>query len=366
MAFFYLIVFFASLTITLLLIPRVLFLSLQKRLIDAPDSRKRHKEISSRLGGLTFYPGIMLPICILVCIDCYFTTSLWYLVVTPWFLACQAACFVMYILGISDDIRPIGYRYKFIFQIFAAGLIIISGAWINNLHGFLGIYAIPNAVGIPLTMLFVVLVINAMNLIDGIDGLASGLGIMTAVVFAFIFNGLGLISPAIICVAMAGSLLGFFRYNVFGLRRKRVRIFMGDSGSLLMGVLMAALAAKLINYRLFSDPGISRLNAVVAISMLMLPCFDVARVMIQRVAVSRSPFSPDRNHIHHKIMDLGYSPRCTLFMLLGAEVVIVMINLVLLQSTDSVTVVAFSDLALWIATSIYIDTRLVKRAENKK
>ena len=171
--------FVASALFAVLIIPNILLISYKRRLFDIPDSRKVHKVPVPRLGGLSFLPVILISFCLI-------TAFYYYYIGTPLngfsaekvlcdFLSLMVGSMLLYLVGVRDDLIGVGYRYKFIVQIFAAILLIWPGGWLNSLGGLFGIHTLPAFVGMPLTILAVVYITNAINLIDGIDGLASGL-----------------------------------------------------------------------------------------------------------------------------------------------------------------------------------------------
>ncbi|MBK7122221.1 MAG: undecaprenyl/decaprenyl-phosphate alpha-N-acetylglucosaminyl 1-phosphate transferase [Chitinophagaceae bacterium] len=195
---------------------------------------------------------------------------------------------------------------KFIGQLIAAGIIIkFGGIQLTNLHGFLGIYEIPHITGMLISLFTIIVITNSFNLIDGVDGLAGSLGLMTTLVFGVYFFYAGQLTFAVMAFALAGSTIGFLIYNF-----SPAKIFMGDTGSLLLGLVNAILVIKFINVA--GNPASNfPIEAAPAIgfSILMIPLFDTLRVFGLRILDRRSPFSPDRTHVHHFLLDLGLSHR---------------------------------------------------------
>ena len=293
-------------------IPQILLVAFKKDLFDMPDERKIHKGIVPRLGGIAFTPVI-----------CFYRIAHSGHYYACWRLQAHVACrgadssplngilllFLMYIVGVGDDLVGVRYRAKFVAQILCAVFIIMGGFWINSFHGFLWIDSIPAWLGWPLTVLYIVFVCNALNLIDGIDGLASGLAMTGFIIYGVTFYLLGQYVYAMLSFASLGVLVPFFYYNVFGNPAKRKKIFMGDAGSLTVGLLLSFLSLHLFTAPTLNLEGFYCNSFVVAVSPLIVPCFDVVRVFIGRVRKGNNPFLPDRTHIHHKLLSLGMPSR---------------------------------------------------------
>jgi UDP-N-acetylmuramyl pentapeptide phosphotransferase/UDP-N-acetylglucosamine-1-phosphate transferase len=215
-----------------------------------------------------------------------------------------ASCVVIFFLGLKDDILIISASKKFIGQIIAAGIIIkFGGVHINNMHGFLGIYEIPAFAGTLFTFLTIIVITNSFNLIDGVDGLAGSLGLMTTLTFGTYFYVAGELTFAVMAFSLAGSLISFLIYNF-----SPAKIFMGDTGSLLLGLINSILVIKFINIAGASGASVPVSSSpAIGFAILMIPLFDTLRVFGLRILDRRSPFSPDRNHVHHFLLDLGFS-----------------------------------------------------------
>lgn len=319
-----------SIVLTGVLIPKILLISLRKNLFDIPDSRKIHTSIVPRLGGLAFMPSIFFTIAVLVGVNRLMLTNL----NVPYFMfnpvtLCFGMCALMivYLVGIADDLIGVKYRAKFAAQVTAALFIVSTGMWIHNLDGFLGIYTLPEWVGVPLSILVIVFIMNAINLIDGIDGLASGLSAMAFILYTVVFYVSGQIIYAIACCAILGTLIPFFCYNVFGDARNYKKIFMGDTGSLTTGLLLSFMAFHICNMRI-SHPWQQDMF-VVAFSPLIIPCFDVLRVFGNRILHHHNPFTPDMTHIHHKLLACGLRQRYAMIIILLASLAFTAVNIVL-------------------------------------
>ena len=286
-----------SFIITFFAIPVIIQVAKDKKLFDKPDGRKVHKAVIPTLGGLGIFAGFIMAT--LLGAPQSASSEIQYFV---------AASIVIFFLGIKDDILILSATKKFIGQIIAAGILIkFGGVIINNMHGFLGVYEIPHLASIVLTFLTIIVITNSFNLIDGVDGLAGSIGIVTSFIFGAYFYYTGQISYAIMAFSLTGSLVGFIIYNF-----PPARIFMGDTGSLLVGLINSILVIKFINYASNGQSALQLESATaIGFAVLMLPLFDTLRVFGLRILNRRSPFSPDRNHIHHFLLDLGLSHKAT-------------------------------------------------------
>lgn len=280
-------------TITFLAIPVIIFVAESKKLYDLPDARKIHNSPIPSLGGLGIFAGFIVSCLIII----PFSQA-------PEFQYYFAAAFVIFFLGLKDDILDISPIKKFIGQVLAAFLIIYKGGLqVQSMYGFLGIHDLPPMFSLIFTYLTVIVIINSFNLIDGVDGLAGSLGLMAAVIFGVYFSSLNMLPYAILAFTLAGSLSAFLIFNL-----QPARIFMGDTGSLLLGLVHAILVIKFITVS--NAPGsVAFISAAPAIgfTVLMIPLLDTFRVFGIRILHRRSPFSPDRNHIHHLLLDRGLS-----------------------------------------------------------
>ena len=282
-----------SFLITFFAIPVIIQVAKDKKLFDEPDERKVHKAVIPTLGGLGIFAGFIVAT--LMGVPQGITTDLQYF---------AAASIVIFFLGMKDDILVLSASKKFIGQLIAAGILIkFAGVQITNMHGFLGIYEIPHYASIALSLFTIIVITNSFNLIDGIDGLAGSLGLLTTLVFGTYFFYINQLAYAVMAFALAGSLISFLLYNF-----SPAKIFMGDTGSLLLGLINSILVIKFIN--LAGTPGVNLpLAAAPAIgfAILMIPLFDTLRVFGLRILDRRSPFSPDRTHVHHFLLDIGFS-----------------------------------------------------------
>lgn len=345
-------------------IPQILIVAFKKRLFDFADARKVHSGIVPRLGGIAFVPSILITLSLIVGVrhllvgESGLTTDIDY---TLKIALCLCGLILLYFEGIMDDLVGLRYKVKFVIQLLCATLIVMSGIYLNDFQGLFGIHAIPLYVGVPLSVVLIVFIINAINLIDGIDGLASGLCIVSSFFLGVIFFTIGLIPEALLAFALFGTLLPFFYYNVFGDAQKRRKIFMGDTGSQCVGLVMAILAVRLS----MNIPEIHEKidgSIIVAFSMLLVPAFDVIRVMIHRYRRHKNMFEADKSHIHHKLLMLGMSHKATMGTILIVAMLFVLLNLVLLQYIN-VNIILVLDVLVWTVAHLILTRAINKRRE---
>lgn len=263
------------------MIPNILLVSYRKRLFDLPDPRKVHSYPVPRLGGISFLPGIIITFAVI--------TGFRYLMGFPVenlpltrtlyeFLFWLVGAMLLYLIGVQDDLIGVGYRWKFLVQILAAFLLVFSGDWIHSLEGLLGIYDLPPWLGIPFTIFLIVYITNAINLIDGIDGLASGLCCISLSTLACMNIWVGQYIYAFLALATLGIVVPFWIYNVFGNAQKGHKLFMGDAGSLTLGYILSFLVIHLSFVRP-DENAQTNSSLVIALSTLIVPLFDVVRVV---------------------------------------------------------------------------------------
>ncbi|MCH5232223.1 MAG: undecaprenyl/decaprenyl-phosphate alpha-N-acetylglucosaminyl 1-phosphate transferase [Muribaculaceae bacterium] len=356
------IAFFVSLAVSGILIPQILLIAFRKRLFDNVDERKIHKGVVPRLGGIAFFPSILFSFALIVGFNLkYFgweTAGIYFDVVVPfYFMIC--AVLLMFLVGIADDLLGVRYMAKFGVQILASILIVFSGVYITNYEGLFWIYKVPDWIGWISTAFIVVYVVNSINLIDGIDGLASGLSTVAFIFYAIIFYFAGQYSYSLLAAAAAGTLLPFFYYNVFGNAKKQKKIFMGDTGALTTGMILVFLSIAVLHIE--DAPAIEDYNVLIlAVSPLVIPCFDVVRVYFHRLVRHRNPFLPDKSHIHHKLLALGLNQRVALSIIMLWSMLFIVINL-LLSPYINPTLLILADIVLWTLVNIILTKAITVR-----
>ena len=355
-----LIIFSLCILLAGVLIPQILLIAYRKNLFDEIDERKIHKGAIPRLGGIAFQPVIMLSIALVLGGNIMlgysnFSTDL----VTDCLLLIATFCSILmlYLIGIADDLIGIKYRAKFVAQIICAVLLICGGVWFDSLGGIFGIHDLHPIIGYPFTAVIIVFLINAINLIDGIDGLASGLSSIAVTIYGVSFCILGEYALAALSFATLGVLCPFFYYNVFGNVKKHSKIFMGDTGSLTIGLILSILGIKLFT----ANPGELSFNPIVlAFSPLIVPCFDVVRVYMLRIRQHRSPFLPDKTHIHHKLLAAGLKPRLAMITIISVSAAFTLVNL-WLSSFINLNIVVMLDIVIWIFANMWLSHLIAKR-----
>lgn len=359
----YLITMVMAILVTALIIPGILSIAFRKKLFDRVNDRKVHHGVVPRLGGMAFVPAITFAFCLVVGYNLryHFLTSAPAMedVTVPFFFL-MCILMLIFLIGLTDDLVGVKYSAKFLMQIFIGILILLSGIGVYNLYGFLWIGGIPSWLGWIITVFGIIYVINAVNLIDGIDGLAAGLSAVSLTLYSYVFY----ISHTYGCMLLAGATLGtlipFFYYNVYGKTESHTKIFMGDTGSLTIGAIQVFLTIEVLNLAPSSIEWGGNLF-VVAMSPILLPCFDVARVFIHRIRNGRNPFLPDKSHIHHKLLAIGMKQWQVLVVILTIDVVIVVSN-VLLSPHVQPTWLILGDI-LFLAAFNGLITRIIRARE---
>jgi UDP-N-acetylmuramyl pentapeptide phosphotransferase/UDP-N-acetylglucosamine-1-phosphate transferase len=250
------------------------------------------------------------------------------------------AVLLMFFIGMKDDILNISPYKKITAQLITAAILIFNaGIRFTNLHGFLGIQELNPFEGVLLTAFVMIVFINAYNLIDGIDGLAAGLGIFATIIFGTWFFLSGHFEYAILSFALTGALSGFFFYNVYGSKNK---IFMGDTGSLVLGTIMSVIVIKFNEFNIDQSAAWSISSApAVSFAILIYPLFDTMRVFTIRILNKRSPFTPDKNHLHHRLLAIGFSHKQATYIIISSSI-LVMIPVLMMQRIGIVQLMIFN------------------------
>ena len=306
-----LIIFVLCVLLAGFLIPQILLIAYRRNLFDEVNERKIHKGLVPRLGGIAFVPVIFTSIAIALAsnlqlgfscfIDAFAATFL------P-FLSAFIALELLYLVGMADDLIGIKYRAKFVVQLICAGFLISGGVWFSNLAGVLGIETVSPWFGYPFTLIVIVFLINAINLIDV---------------------------------------------------SKHKKIFMGDTGSLTIGLILAVLGTLLFVHPESVGARIS--TPVLAFSPLIVPCFDVVRVYMLRIRQHHSPFLPDKNHIHHKLLAAGMQPRVAMITIVSVSLLLTLFNVVLSTLLSvNINIIIALDVIFWGLGNIYL-SRMIKR-----
>jgi UDP-N-acetylmuramyl pentapeptide phosphotransferase/UDP-N-acetylglucosamine-1-phosphate transferase len=344
-----------------LFIPAIIKFCKKKGLYDLPNSRKVHKNAIPRLGGLSFLPSMLLA-SLIVMVIYNVQNEGDQIQISLWSVGFFTSLAVIYTVGIVDDLVGLGARTKFVAQIIAAAIMPLSGLYVNSLYGFLGIGDVPFWVGAPLTVFVVVFMCNAINLIDGIDGLSGGLSFIALSGFLSCFMQEELWLYSILIAGLMGVLIAFLYFNVFGSAEKEHKIFMGDSGSLTLGFILGFLAVKLtaINPHVMCF----RPDALMqAYSFVVVPVFDVVRVSLVRIHHKQHIFRADKNHIHHKLMRTGLTQHQVLTAILVLAVGYILLNVVLWQLCEDMTIVVAADVVAWMLFHYAVNRAIRKNGQ---
>ena len=340
-----LLAFVASTFSGFVMIPLIMNFCKRKKLYDLPNERKVHKNAIPRLGGISFMPSMVLAGLLALLLLGQSTGN-------PHPVSLWTCCFIIgllmiYIVGIVDDLVGLTARSKFAVQILAASLLPLSGLYINQLYGFLGIATVPFWIGALLTVFIIVFIDNAINLIDGIDGLAAGLSFMALGGFWVCFYYYNLIPYCVLIAGMMGVLVPYLYFNIWGNPERHHKIFMGDSGSLTLGFILGVLFVKYA----MDNPAVMeyrREGLAVSVTMLIVPMFDVVRVVITRFVHHRALFEADKNHLHHKLMRAGLDQHQTLVNILSIALLFGAMNMSLVYLLDTtLTFVLLTDVVLF-------------------
>lgn len=359
---FFLCVFFAG-----IVIPQILLIAFRRRLFDEPDERKIHQCVVPRLGGMAFKPVVFFSFILLLALNVSTGhDELLKEIGAETLPLAYAFCAIimLYLVGIADDLIGVRYRAKFFIQIVCGIMLVAGGVELSDLHGMLFIHTMPSWISIPLTIFVTVFIINAINLIDGIDGLASGLCSI-----AFLFYGLTFIwfhqyLYAMLAFATLGVLIPFYYYNVFGKAEKGRKIFMGDTGSLTIGIMLCFLSMQVSHLSATTSP--HHFNPfVMAFAPLLVPCFDVVRVYLHRVRNGKNPFLPDKNHIHHKLLAIGMRQRTAMVTIVLSSTVLTFLNILFSAYINS-SLLLCMDIALWTMANILITRKIHRLAKQGK
>lgn len=358
--------FLFAVSLGMVIIPRILVISHKKRLYDVPDARKVHTMPVPRLGGLSFFPVILMSMFLVIGFRLYFwdmdTSSLSFNMLYE-YLFLFVGMTLLYLVGVCDDLVGVGYRYKFAVQIAAAFLLVLSGNWFDSFGGLFGIYSVPVWVGVPFTVFIVVYITNAINLIDGIDGLASGLCCIALSVLSVIFFLRGQYVYALLAVCTLGILMPFWCYNVFGNANRGHKLFMGDAGSLTLGYVISFLIIHMSVTNEVS-PTLSNPYMVIAFSTVLVPLLDVIRVVLHRLREHKNPFLPDKNHFHHKLLRTGMRVRVVMVCIIAISAFFILLNSSLAWRVD-VTYLFFLNLFCWSILHVGLNG-LIKRNRERK
>ena len=324
-----------SFLVALFAVPSIIYVAHLKNILDQPNMRTVHESLTPRLGGLAVFAGFMSALTIFGDLDNGVQQLL-------------AGCIILFFIGLKDDLVTISAFKKFIVQLLASGVVmVIADIRITSFQGVLGINELPVGVSYAFSFLVIVGITNAINLIDGLDGLAGTMVLIIASTFGWFFFQYG--GPlfenfAFVAVCLLGGIMGFLRYNFH-----KATIFMGDTGSLVCGFIISILTIQFIEMRAVpSSPS-------VALGILFVPLFDTVRVSLIRISKGISPFAPDKNHIHHCILGMGFRQISTVLILafINIFVILFVIQFADLGNQYIITVLLIFSVILSIILGVY-------------
>lgn len=340
-----------SFIICFLIIPVIIKYSLEKNLVDIPGRRKIHKRITPSMGGIAIFLG-------------FFIASLIWVDMTQWkeIRLILIALFVVFFIGVRDDLVPLRPFMKLLGQVMAGSLLIITfDLRLKSFYGLLGIYDISLTVSYVITLFTIIVVTNSFNLIDGLDGLAGTIASLALIAFGVSFYLAGDPIFAVLSFSMLGAVIAFLFFNW-----EPSEIFMGDTGALVIGMVLAINAIHFIDlhYNLpLTNPYKFRTCVAGAVCFLIIPLADTLRIFILRLARRQSPFTPDKSHIHHNIMRLGYSHGKSAIILGLVQVIFVGIAIACIDLNDNYVLLGI--LILCIVLSVSLD-RIIKNRVTKE
>ena len=306
--------FLAAFISTLWIHPKILKIAILKNIVDNPDARKLQRCPIPVMGGIAVFFGLLVGIC-----------SSQIMFFSPGVFILTAAMLVMLYTGTIDDILDLSPNIRFLIEILVVGFIMyVNECAIDNFNGLWGIGTIPMWFAAPLTVFAAVGIINAINLIDGVNGLSSGFCFMASVLFAIMFYISGNVTMTILATSAAGAIVPFFLHNVFG---KTSKMFIGDGGTLVIGTMMSMFVISILGKgslsARFAEQGVGLIPFTLAV--LAVPVFDTLRVMSMRILRGKSPFSPDKTHLHHLFIELGFTHTGTTVSILSLNFLIVVV-----------------------------------------
>ena len=284
--------FITAFLLVYLAIPSIINIAKVKFLYDFPDDRKSHDHVVPTLGGVAIFAGVIFSIILWTPFDVFGDLQ---------YILCSFI--IIFLIGAKDDILPMSPSKKMLGQILACFILVFKAqVKLTSLYGIFGVYAMPELASILLSMFTILVIINAFNLIDGINGLSGSLATLISITLGTWFFLVDRVDLAIIAFSLAGATIAFLRYNI-----TPARIFMGDTGSMLIGLISAILVIEFIEIHteIQGSPYAFKAAPAVAVGILTLPLFDTLRVFIVRILKGKSPLHADRSHIHHMLLDAG-------------------------------------------------------------
>ncbi len=333
--------FLSAFILTYIAIPSIINIAKAKRLTDDPDERRSHNSSIPTLGGIGIFAGVIFSIILWTPFEVFGNLQ---------YILC--AYVIIFLVGAKDDIIPLTPYKKLIGLLLATAIIIFkANIKITSLYGIFGVNDLIEWVSVLLSAFTILVIINAFNLIDGINGLGGSMGILISITFGTWFYMTDQIVLSIIAIALAGSLVAFLKFNI-----TPAKIFMGDTGSLLIGINCAILTISFIEmqddlvsspYRVFAAPA-------VAMGILFMPLFDTLRVFIVRILMGRSPFSGDRLHIHHILVDSGWTHIQATALLIAINTIVILMALQFQKNGNLFLLASYGGIGISLSVMLYL------------
>lgn len=339
-----------SFLVSFLVLPVIIKYSQKKNLGDAPGRRKIHKKVTPSLGGIAIFLGFAMA------------SSFW-MDFSQWdaIRFVLSSLLIVFIIGVRDDLVPFRALHKLFGQIVAVIILLFSGIYIESFYGFMGVYEIPVVVGYLLTAFSIIVITNSFNLIDGLDGLAGSVGLVALVAFGVWFYLAGDYMFSLFSFAMTGGLLAFLVFNW-----EPSEIFMGDTGAMVIGMLLAILAIHFMKVNnSLPEAHVMKFSASIAsaAAFIIVPLADTLRIIILRLSKGKSPFSPDKSHIHHAIMRMGITHSKTAMILALVNLSFISLSYLMRGYGDKIMIPLIIVISLTL--SIILDRLILRKLASK-
>lgn len=341
----YFLCFISALVISIVSIPQIMLVATKKRLYDTPDGdRKIHLRVIPNLGGIGIFFGFITTACLFISPEAFLK---WNFII--------AASLLLFLVGIADDLISLSPSKKFLTQFVAAFIVVcIADIRLKSLHGILGVYGdLPYWWSTTFSIVGVIFVTNAFNLVDGIDGLAGSIGVLSTLLLGITLAGFGHPGAACLSFCLLGGIVGFLRYNI-----SPAKIFMGDTGSLLIGFIISLLCIMSVNSFNPQAPYAAFIHSpqgtlVIGLSVLFVPVFDTFRVFTTRLSKGMSPFKADRTHLHHYMLDMGFTHTNTVAVLITANILIITVSLLTQDLNPNISILCILGISLSLYGILY-------------
>jgi UDP-GlcNAc:undecaprenyl-phosphate GlcNAc-1-phosphate transferase len=326
-----------SMFVTVITIPFLIRYAERYQLVDTPNDRKVHKQVIPRIGGISMVCGALIPV------------AIWFPVGNT-YIALMMGVLTIFVFGIWDDRKDINYKYKFVGQLIATCWVVFYGDIYLKWLPFMGLETIAPWIAKPLTIICLLAITNAMNLADGLDGLAGGTTVLSFGLIGMLSYQSGAWALLIVTLSVVGSILGFLRFN-----SHPAKIFMGDTGSQFLGFI---LGVQVILLTQFFD---STISPALPLLIFGLPIIDTVSVMVIRLRAGRSPFSPDKQHIHHRLLALGFSHYETVVAIYLLQAGFVVLAYILRFHSDAVIAMVYIvSITLMFGFLVYFETKNIR------